>query len=126
MAGGFAQRLSARDPSTEVPPRGPIPALGPRRGALYIYEPAQVAALLAAAGRPEAERDTVTGTFIAVAGASGWTDHACVFARLHAARASCPDMVLCQKGSKGAERIAAASPRTRLPSMLPAGWCGCR
>lgn len=51
MARGFAQWLSARDPRTEVPPLGLIHAPGPRRGAPYIYEPSQIAALLAAAGR---------------------------------------------------------------------------
>ena len=75
--------------------------------------------LLEAADRAEAERSTVKGTFIAVAGASDWTDHARVFARLDAARARCPDMVLCHKGSKGAERIAASWAKARhVPQVL--------
>jgi integrase len=51
MARGFAQWLSARDPRTEVPPLGLIPAPGPRRRPPHIYKPGQIAALLAAAGR---------------------------------------------------------------------------
>ena len=75
--------------------------------------------LLEAADRKEAERNTVRGTFIAVAGASDWTDHGRIFARLDAARERCPDMVLCHKGSKGAERIAAAWAKSRkVPQVL--------
>lgn len=75
--------------------------------------------LLEAADRAEAERNKVEGTFIAVAGASDWTDTAAIWNRLDRARERCPDMVLCHKGSKGAERIAAAWARSRqVPQVL--------
>ena len=92
-----------------------VPVTGSRttRRAMETGAVFEAKRLLEAADRAEAERNTVTGTFIAVAGASDWTDHDRVFARLDAARARCPDMVLCHKGSKGAERIAAAWARNR-------------
>ena len=75
--------------------------------------------LLEAADRAEAERNKVEGTFIAVAGSSDWIDPAPIFRRLDAARARCPDMVLCHKGSKGVERIAAAWAKARnVPQVL--------
>ena len=75
--------------------------------------------LLEAADRAEAERNKVEGTFVAVAGSSDWADHARIFARLDAARERCPDLVLCHKGSKGAERIAAAWAKSRkVPQVL--------
>ena len=69
--------------------------------------------LLEAADRAEAERNTVVGTFVAVAGSSDWTCAAPIWNRLDAARERCPDMVLCHKGWRGAERIAAASAEAR-------------
>ena len=75
--------------------------------------------LLEAADRAEAERNKVEGTFIAVAGSSDWIDPAPIFKRLDAALARCPDMVLCHKGSKGAERIAASWAKARkVPQVL--------
>ena len=75
--------------------------------------------LLEAADRAEAERNKVEGTFIAVAGSSDWIDAAPIFNRLDAARERCPDMVLCHKGSKGVERIAAAWAKSRhVPQVL--------
>ena len=64
--------------------------------------------LLAQTDRQEAERHRVTGSLVAVAGASDWTDPAPIRRRLDAARERRPDLVLCHKGSRGAERIAAA------------------
>ncbi|PZX14253.1 uncharacterized protein DUF2493 [Palleronia aestuarii] len=75
--------------------------------------------LLDAADRAEAERNKVTGTFIAVAGDADWIDSAPIWKRLDAALAKCPDMVLCQKGSRGAEKIAAAWARSRkVPQVM--------
>ena len=75
--------------------------------------------LLEAADRAEAERNRVDGTFIAVAGSSDWIDTAPIWTRLDAARERCPDMVLCHKGSRGAERIAAAWAKSRhVPQVL--------
>ena len=75
--------------------------------------------LLEAADRAEAERNKIEGTFIAVAGSSDWIDAGPIFKRLDAARERCPDMVLCHKGSKGAERIAAAWAKSRkVPQVL--------
>ena len=75
--------------------------------------------LLEASDRAEAERNKVTGTFIAVAGASDWIDAEPIFKRLDAARDRCPDMVLCHKGARGAERIAAAWAKSRkVPQVL--------
>ncbi len=75
--------------------------------------------LLEAADRADAERNKVTGTKIAVAGASDWIDSAPIWRRLDAALAKCPDMVLCHKGSRGAERIAAAWAKSRkVPQIL--------
>lgn len=75
--------------------------------------------LLEAADREEAERNKVTGTFIAVAGSSDWIDSAPVWRRLDAAREKCPDLVLCHKGSRGVERIAAAWAKSRkVPQVL--------
>ena len=75
--------------------------------------------LLEAADRAEAERNRVDGTFVAVAGSSDWIDTALIWKRLDAARERCPDMVLCHKGSRGAERIAAAWAKARhVPQVL--------
>ena len=75
--------------------------------------------LLEAADREEAERNKVTGTFIAVAGSSDWIDSGPIWRRLDAAREKCPDLVLCHKGSRGAERIAAAWAKARkVPQVL--------
>ena len=75
--------------------------------------------LLEAADRADAERNKVEGTFIAVAGEADWIDSAIIWKRLDAARDKCPDLVLCHKGSKGAERIAAAWARARkVPQVL--------
>jgi len=75
--------------------------------------------LLEAADRADAERNKVTGTFIAVAGASDWIDSAPIWRRLDAALLKCPDMVLCHKGSRGAERIAASWAKSRkVPQVL--------
>ena len=75
--------------------------------------------LLDAADREEAARNTVTGTKIAVAGASNWTDTETIWKRLDAARERRPDMVLCHKGSRGAEKIAAAWARARkVPQII--------
>ncbi len=48
---GFARHMSAIDPATEVPPAGLLARLGPGscRAEPYLYSPAEVAALLAAA-----------------------------------------------------------------------------
>lgn len=75
--------------------------------------------LLEQADRDEAARNTVTGTKIAVAGASDWIDSAVIWRRLDKARERCPDMVLCHKGSRGAEKIAAAWAKSRkVPQVL--------
>lgn len=75
--------------------------------------------LLEAADRAEAERNKVTGTFIAVAGDADWIDAAPIWRRLDAAREKCPDLVLCHKGSRGVERIAAAWAKARkVPQVL--------
>ena len=75
--------------------------------------------LLDAADRAEAERNRVTGTFIAVAGDAEWIESAPIWKRLDAARDKCPDMVLCHKGSRGAEKIAAAWARARkVPQVM--------
>ena len=75
--------------------------------------------LLEQADKDEAERNRVTGTKIAVAGASEWIDSAVIWRRLDVAREKCPDMVLCHKGSRGAERIAAAWAKSRkVPQIL--------
>ena len=75
--------------------------------------------LLDAADRAEAERNRVTGTFIAVAGDADWIESAPIWKRLDAARDRCPDMVLCHKGSRGAEKIAAAWARARkVPQVM--------
>ena len=51
VARGFARYLSAIDPATEVPPAGLLPRLGPGscRAEPYLYSPAEVTALMAAA-----------------------------------------------------------------------------
>ena len=75
--------------------------------------------LLDASDRAEAERNRVTGTFIAVAGDADWIESAPIWKRLDAARDRCPDMVLCHKGSRGAEKIAAAWARARkVPQVM--------
>ena len=75
--------------------------------------------LLEAADRAEAERNRVEGTFVAVAGSSDWIETAPIWKRLDAARERCPDLVLCHKGSRGAERIAAAWAKSRkVPQVL--------
>ena len=75
--------------------------------------------LLETADRAEAERNRVEGTFVAVAGSSDWIETAPIWKRLDAARERCPDMVLCHKGSRGAERIAAAWAKSRhVPQVL--------
>ena len=75
--------------------------------------------LLDAAERADAERNKVTGTKIAVAGDANWIDTAAIWRRLDTAREKCPDMVLCHKGSRGAERIAAAWAKSRkVPQIL--------
>ena len=75
--------------------------------------------LLEAHDKAEAERNKVEGTFIAVAGSADWIDPAPIFTRLDAARERCPDMVLCHKGSRGVERIAAAWAKARkVPQVL--------
>lgn len=47
---GFAAHLATVDPATEIPPPGLLPG-GPRRAVPYLYSPADIAALLAQAGR---------------------------------------------------------------------------
>jgi integrase len=47
---GFARYLQAHDPDTQIPPHGLIPR-GPGRPAPYLYSPADITALMAAAGR---------------------------------------------------------------------------
>ena len=75
--------------------------------------------LLDAADREEAERNKVAGTKIAVAGDADWIDSASIWKRLDVARDKCPDMVLCHKGSRGAERVAAAWAKSRkVPQIL--------
>ncbi len=75
--------------------------------------------LLDAADREEAERNKVAGTKIAVAGDADWIESAPIWKRLDAALARCPDMVLCHKASRGAERIAAAWAKSRkVPQIL--------
>ncbi|MDO5758178.1 MAG: DUF2493 domain-containing protein [Rhodobacterales bacterium] len=75
--------------------------------------------LLDAADRADAERNKVTGTFIAVAGEAEWLDPGPIWRRLDAALAKCPDMVLCHKGARGAERIAATWAKARkVPQVL--------
>ena len=75
--------------------------------------------LLEAANRADAERNKVEGTFIAVAGEADWIDSAIIWKRLDAARDRCPDLVLCHKGSRGAEKIAAAWARSRkVPQVM--------
>ncbi len=51
VARGFARYLSAIDPATELPPAGLLPRLGPGscRAEPYLYSPAEVTALMAAA-----------------------------------------------------------------------------
>ena len=98
-----------------------IPVTGARTTARAMETGAvfEAKTLLAASDRAEADRNKVTGTFVAVAGSADWADHDAVFRRLDAARARCPDMVLCHKGSKGAERIAAAWAKARrVPQVL--------
>ena len=98
-----------------------VPVTGDRttRRAMETGAVFEARKLLDAADREEAERNKVTGTFIAVAGASDWIDAAPIWRRLDAARERCPDMVLCHKGSRGAERIAAAWARARkVPQVL--------
>lgn len=75
--------------------------------------------LLDAADREDAERNKITGTKIAVAGDADWIETAVIWNRLDTAREKCPDMVLCHKGSRGAERIAAAWAKSRkVPQIL--------
>ena len=75
--------------------------------------------LLDAADRADAERNKVTGTKIAVAGDADWIDTAAIWRRLDVAREHFPDMVLCHKGSRGAERIAAAWAKSRkVPQVI--------
>ncbi len=75
--------------------------------------------LLDAADREEAERNKIAGTKIAVAGDADWIESAPIWKRLDAALARCPDMVLCHKASRGAERIAAAWAKSRkVPQIL--------
>jgi integrase/recombinase XerD len=64
---GFARWLQARDPATEVPPAGWLPAR--RRAVPYLYSAAGVAALMAAARRlrhplPAATYATLIGLLI--------------------------------------------------------------
>ena len=47
---GFAAYLQTTDPDAEIPPPGLLPG-GPRRAVPYLYSPADIAALLAQAGR---------------------------------------------------------------------------
>jgi integrase/recombinase XerD len=47
---GFAAYLQTTDPAAEIPPPG-LPPGGPRRAVPYLYSPADIAALLAQAGR---------------------------------------------------------------------------
>lgn len=51
VARGFARHMSAIDPATEVPPAGLLVRLGPGncRAEPYLYSPAEVSALMAAA-----------------------------------------------------------------------------
>lgn len=56
---GFARYLSAIDPATEVPPLGLIPERR-RWQPPFIYSPADIAALLAAAGRMATPRRALT------------------------------------------------------------------
>ena len=98
-----------------------VPVTGDRttRRAMETGAVFEAKKLLEAADRAEAERNKITGTFIAVAGASDWTCSALIWRRLDAAREKCPDMVLCHKGSRGAERIAAAWAKARkVPQVL--------
>src|ERR687892_192711 len=50
MVRGFARHLKAIDPETEIPPLGVLPHRC-RRAAPYLYSDADIAALMAAAGR---------------------------------------------------------------------------
>ena len=98
-----------------------VPVTGDRttRRAMETGAVFEAGKLLEAADRAEAERNRVDGTFVAVAGSSDWIDTAPIWKRLDAARERCPDMVLCHKGSRGAERIAAAWAKARhVPQVL--------
>ena len=98
-----------------------VPVTGDRttRRAMETGAVFEAKKLLEAADRAEAERHKVEGTFVAVAGSSDWTDAAPIWNRLDAALARRPDMVLCHKGSKGVERIAAAWAKNRkVPQVL--------
>jgi integrase/recombinase XerD len=48
---GFARYLQTIDPAAELPPTGLLPAAGGRHPIPYIYSDAEIAALMAAAGR---------------------------------------------------------------------------
>ena len=75
--------------------------------------------LLERAEREAAARHTVEGMRVAVAGATDWTDVAAVWARLDRALERRPDLIVCHKGTPGAERIAAAWARARkVPQIL--------
>ena len=50
VGGGFAQYVATLDPATEVPSKDLLPAHRPRVPP-YIYSPAEIQALIAAAGR---------------------------------------------------------------------------
>ncbi|TRD15774.1 DUF2493 domain-containing protein [Palleronia caenipelagi] len=75
--------------------------------------------LLDAADRAEAERNAVEGTKIAIAGDVDWLDAAPIWKRLDVALAKVPDMILCHKGAKGVEKIAADWARSRkVPQII--------
>ena len=98
-----------------------VPVTGDRttRRAMETGAVFEAKKLLEAADRAEAERNRVEGTFVAVAGSSDWIDAGPIWKRLDAARERCPDLVLCHKGSRGAERIAAAWAKARhVPQVL--------
>ena len=98
-----------------------VPVTGDRttRRAMETGAVFEARKLLEVHDKAEAERNRVDGTFVAVAGSSDWIDTAPIWKRLDAARERCPDMVLCHKGSRGAERIAAAWAKSRhVPQVL--------
>jgi hypothetical protein len=75
--------------------------------------------LLDRTAREKAEKNKVEGTRIAVSGSISAADVGQIFAKLDQLREKHPDMVLCHKGARGAERIAARWARERgAPQIL--------
>jgi integrase len=69
---GFARYLAPLVPGTEVPPRGLLPGPASRRAVPYLYSPAEVAALMTAAGRIRAPLRAATyQTLIGLLAATG-------------------------------------------------------